>query len=60
MKIIISFDSLNIILARSEIFKKDEFYSAPKTSIVAHEVYVSVKKFYTLMKMRDLGDLNTL
>ena len=55
-----SFDSLNIILAVSEFFKKDVFHSAPKTSIVAHEVYESVKKFYTLMKMGNLGDLNTL
>ena len=53
------FDSLNIIPAR-DFFTFDDFYSSLKNSVLSEEEHASVKTFYKLLKMRNLGDLNNL
>ena len=56
-----SFDSLYITpVDGDDFFKLEDFHSSIKNSVISVRDYASVKKFYTLMKRRNLGDLNTL
>ena len=41
-------------------FPKDEFFSTLKGKAVDDEDYLHSKKLYTLLRMRDLHDLNDL
>ena len=41
-------------------FSKDEFYSTFKGKTGSDEKYENSKKLYTLLKMKDLSDLNNL
>ena len=59
-EMIISFDYLNITPTDEDFFKIEDFHSSFKNSIISEEKYDSVKKFYMLMKMRNLGDLNMI
>ena len=56
-----SFDSLDITPVNGDnFFKLEDFHSCLRNSVISEGDYASVKKFYTLMKMRNLGNLNTL
>ena len=41
-------------------FSKDQFFSTLKGKIVDDEEYANPKTLYTLLKVRDLSDLNNL
>ena len=43
-----------------EFFSIEDFYSSLKNSIISEEEYAAAKKSFTLMEIRNLGDLNTL
>ena len=50
-------DSLNIS-PEKDLFPIHNFYSNMKDSVTSGEDYENVKKFYTLLKMSNLGELN--
>ena len=54
-----SFDSLNKV-PEGEIFSIENFHSTLKNSMITDQEHLLVKKFYLLLKMRNLGDLNNL
>ena len=54
-----SFDSLNIV-PENDFFEIEDFHSSLKNSVITDEEYQLVKKFYSPLKMRNLGDLNNL
>lgn len=56
---ITDFDSLNIS-PEKEFFSYDDFYSHVKDSVISGEDYADVKKFYTILKMSNLGELNKI
>ena len=43
-----------------KFFKKIDFYSSLKNKIVSDKEYEDVKKLFTILKMRNIGDLNEL
>ena len=53
------FDSLDISLNK-DLFEIHRFYSNMKGTVISHEEYQNVKKFYKLMKMPNLGELNNI
>ena len=53
-----SFDSLWTFYQQTVIFFKRDFYRTLKNTIIADEEYGSVKKFCTVLKMRNLKDPN--
>ena len=53
------FDSFSISLGKY-IFEGYLFYSKMKDSKISSEDYQNVKKFYTLFKLSNLGELNRL
>ena len=55
-----SIDSLSLKPENRFFFSKNEFYSTLKGKAVSDEEYENSKKLYTLLKMRDLSDLNDL
>ena len=55
-----SIDSLNIKPENGICFSKDKFYSTLKGKTVSDDEYDNSKKLYTVLKMRDLSDLNNL
>ena len=55
-----SFRSLNLKAENRIFFSKDEFFSTLKGKVVDDEEYANSKTLYTLLKMRDLSDLNDL
>lgn len=58
-ELITSFDSLSIFPDK-ESFEPHQFYSSMKDSILSNEEYENVKKFYTLLKLPNLGELNQI
>ena len=58
-QLIIDFDSFNILPGK-DFFEEYLFYSNMKDSNISAEDYENVKKFYTLSKFPNLGDLNRL
>ena len=54
-----SFESLNIT-PLVIFFAIDYFYSSLKNSVINKEEHTSVRKLYSLLKMRNLGDLNNV
>ena len=56
---ITNFDSLNIE-PDSEVFKLEDFYSMLKERDIDQEEYENVKKFFSLLKLKTLGDLNKM
>ena len=55
-----SIDSLNIKPENEIFFSKVDFYSTLKGTAVGDDEYNNSKILYTLLKMRDLSDLNDL
>ena len=55
--LITELDSLNIV-PEKEFFSPHHFYSSMKDSTISDEEYENVKKFYTTLKWRNLGELN--
>ena len=53
------FDSFNIS-PEKDFFEEHYFYSNMKDSIMSTKEYEDVKKFYTLLKLSNLGELNKL
>ena len=47
-----SFESLHIV-PNGEFFTIEDFYSSLKNSVITEEEHAFVKKFYTLLKMRN-------
>ena len=58
-QLISDFDSLNIS-PEKEFLSYDNFYSHLKDSMISEEDYENVKKFYILLKMSNLGELNKI
>ena len=58
-ELISDFDSLNIS-PQKDFFEIHQFYSNMKDSVVSGEDYENVKKFYKLLKMSNLGELNKI
>ena len=56
-QMIIDFDALNI-QPEKDFFKYDSFYSSLKEKNISQEEYENVKKFFTILRMKTLGDLN--
>ena len=56
-KLITIFDSLSISPDK-EFFEPHQFYLSMKDSILSTEEYENVKKFYTTLKLSNLGELN--
>ena len=56
---ITDFDSLNISPDK-HFFEFHQFYSNMKDNVISDEEYQNVKKFYKLLKMSNLGELNKI
>ena len=56
---ITDFDSLNISPDK-DFFEFHQFYSNMKDNVISDEEYQNVKKFYKLLKMSNLGELNKI
>ena len=56
-ELIADFGSLNISPDK-DFFEIHQFYSNMKDSVISDEDYNNVKKFYKLLKMSNLGELN--
>ena len=56
-QMITDFDPLNIH-PEKDFFKYDSFYSSLKEKNISQEEYENVKKFFTILRMKTLGDLN--
>ena len=53
------FDSLQIV-PEDGFFKYEDFYSSLKEKNIILEEYESVKKFFTVLRLKTLGDLNRI
>ena len=58
-KMMNSFVSLEIV-PEGEFFNMEDFHSTLKNSLITDQQHLLVKTFYSLLKMRNLGDLNNL
>ena len=58
-ELVTDFDSFNIS-PEKDFFEEHYFYSNMKDSIMSTKEYEDVKKFYTLLKLSNLGELNKL
>ena len=56
-ELITDFDSLNIVPDK-EFFLPHQFYSRMKDSTISDEEYENIKKFYSTLKLKNLGELN--
>ena len=56
-ELITNFDSLNITREK-EVFLPHQFYSSMKDSTIFDQDYENVKKFYTMLKLKNVGELN--
>ena len=54
------YDSLDISREEGKIFQQHEFYSHFKDDIMTEEEYNNVNKFYQLMRLKNLGELNKI
>ena len=59
-ELVSDFDSLSIAPDDGEFFKMHQFYSSMKDSILSEEEYENVKKFYTTLRLKNLGELNQI
>ena len=58
---IADFDSLNIHPdSNEEFFKHEDFYSTLKEKNISKEEYENVKKFFRLLRLKTLGDMNKI
>ena len=58
-QMITDFDSLNI-KAENDFFEHEKFYSCLKEENISTEEYENVKKFFNILKLETLGDLNRI
>ena len=58
-ELITTFDSLSIFPDK-EFFEPHQFYSSMKDSVLSTEEYENVKKFDTILKFSNLGELNQI
>ena len=58
-ELITTFDSLSIFPDK-EFFEPHQFYSSMKDSVLSTEEYENVKKFDTILKLSNLGELNQI
>ena len=58
-ELITTFDSLSIS-PNKELFELHQFYSSMKDSILLTKEYENVKKFYTILKLSSIGELNQI
>ena len=56
-ELITDFDSLNIVPDKG-FYLPHQFYSSTKDSTISEEEYENVQKFYTTLKLKNLGELN--
>ena len=54
-----SYEDLDAVLPE-EFFTIIEFYSSLKNEIISEEAYENVKKFYGLLRLQKLSDLNDI
>ena len=59
-QIITDFDSLEIKLEQGRFFKHSDFYSSLKERNISKEEYENVKRFFTVLRLKTLGDLNRI
>ena len=59
-RLVSDFDSLSIALDDGEFFKPHQFYSSMKDSILSEEEYENVKKNYTTLRLKNLGELSQI
>ena len=55
-QMITNFDSLNI-KPEADFFKHTDSYSSLKEKNISEKEYENVKKFFTILKLKTLGDL---
>ena len=58
-QVITDFDSLNI-RPEKDFFEHEKFYSHLKEENISTEEYENVKKFFNILKLETLGDLNSI
>ena len=58
-QMITDFESLNIRLEK-KFFKNEDFYSSLKEKNISVEEYENVKKFFMILSLKTLGDLNRI
>ena len=58
-QMITNFDALNI-QPEKDFFEYDSFYSSLKEKNISEEEYKNVKKFFTILRLKTLGDLNRI
>ena len=58
-QMITTFDSLNIC-PETDFFKHEDFYSSLKEKNISEEEYENVKKFFMILRLKSLGDLNRI
>ena len=58
-QMITDFDSLNI-KPEKDFFEHEKFYSCLKEDNIFTEEYENVKKFFNILKLETLGDLNRI
>ena len=58
-QMITDFDSLNI-KPEKDFFEHEKFYSCLKEDNISTEEYENVKKFFNILKLETLGDLNRI
>ena len=58
-EMITDFDSLNISPDK-DFFEIHQFYPSMKDTVISDEEYQNVKRFYKLLKMSNLGELNKI
>ena len=58
-QMITDFDSLQIT-PEDGFFKQDGFYSSLKEKNISLEEYENIKKFFTILRLKTLGDLNRI
>ena len=56
-ELITDFDSLNITRDKED-FLSHQFYSSMEDSTISDKDYKNVKQFYTVLKLKNLGELN--
>ena len=56
-ELITDFDSLNIVPDK-EFFLPHQFHSSMKDSTISDKEYENTKKFYSTLKLKNLGELN--
>ena len=59
-QMIADFDYLSIAPEDCDFFKQDLFYSSLKDSQISTEDHKNVKKFYTLLNLKNLRELNRI